>query len=208
MCGWPSPHGLVRNDNMGLIKKFYGALAAVPMLLAPAISEAQGGAVGSAYDFSFQTIDDKPMPLKGYKGNVLLVVNTASFCGFTQQYTGLQTLHEKYEGRGLVVIGVPSNDFGAQEPGSNAEIAKFCQGGFNITFPLASKETVKGTAAHPFYGWVRRVLGDGATPKWNFHKVLVGNDGQLIATFAATVGLADAKLIGAIEKALATRPGA
>ena len=193
---------------MGPIQKLFGALAALPMLCAPVMIEAQSTATGSAYDFAFQTIDDKPMPLSGYRARVLLVVNTASFCGFTQQYAGLQTLHEKYEGRGLVVIGVPSNDFGAQEPGSNAEIAKFCQGGFNITFPLASKETVKGAAAHPFYGWVRQVLGDGAMPKWNFHKVLVGGDGQPIATFAATVGPADAKLIGAIEKALAAKPGA
>ncbi len=190
------------------LKKLVAGIAALALLFAPALAEAQGAASGSAHDFAFQTIDDKPMPLAGYKGKVLLVVNTASFCGFTRQYAGLQALHERYESKGLVVIGVPSNDFGEQEPGSNAEIAKFCQGAFNVTFPLAGKEAVKGANAHPFYRWAKAVLGDGGLPKWNFHKILVGGDGRLIASFATTVGPEDARLTGAVEKALAARPGA
>jgi glutathione peroxidase len=141
----------------------------------------------TAYDFTFEAIDGTPMPLAGFRGKTLLIVNTASFCGFTHQYAGLQKLYEKEQANGLVVIGVPANDFGAQEPGSNAEIATFCQGAFNITFPLTAKQTVKGENAHPFYRWARTVLGDAKTPRWNFHKYIVDPDGKLVAAFPSTV---------------------
>lgn len=156
----------------------------------------------SAFDFTFEAIEGMPMPLAGFRGKALLVVNTASFCGFTHQYQGLQALHETYAARGLVVIGVPSNDFGAQEPGSEAEIAKFCQGAFGVTFALTSKVAVKGSTAHPFFAWARRSLGDEAAPRWNFHKYLVGVDGRLIGAFPSKVAPNAPELIKAIEAAL------
>jgi glutathione peroxidase len=133
---------------------------------------------------------------------VLLVVNTASFCGFTAQYAGLQTLWERYEKRGLVVVGVPSNDFGAQEPKGETEIAGFCQGAFGITFPLTSKETVAGSQAHPFYRWARDRLGANHAPRWNFHKYLIGRNGKPIAGYGANVEPLSPTLIQAIEAAL------
>ena len=160
----------------------------------------------SAFDFEFVAIDGKPMPLSAFKGKALLVVNTASFCGYTPQYQGLQSLHERYEAKGLVVIGVPANDFGAQEPKANQEIAEFCQGAFNITFPLAEKQIVKGSAAHPFYAWARRTMGDASSPRWNFHKYLAGRDGKLISAYPSSVEPNSPKLVAAIEAVLAARP--
>lgn len=158
---------------------------------------------GNAFDFSFTSIDGKPMPLSDFKGKALLVVNTASFCGFTDQYKGLQSLHEAYEDKGLVVVGVPSNDFGGQEPGSEDQIKEFCQGAFGITFPLTEKAVVKGDAAHPFYVWARETLGPKSAPGWNFHKYLVGRDGGLIGSFYSGVAPDAQELVAAVEKALA-----
>ena len=154
------------------------------------------------YDFTVDDIGGHPVKLDRYKGKVLLVVNTASFCGYTHQYAGLQTLWERYEKRGLVVIGVPSNDFGAQEPKSESEIASFCQGAFGITFPLTTKEAVLGPQAHPFYRWAREILGAGNAPRWNFHKYLVGRDGKLIAGYGTRDEPLSPTLIQAIETAL------
>jgi glutathione peroxidase len=179
------------------------------MLAAPSVVLAEDKSAGrqadsaTAYDHAFVAIDGAPMPLATYQGKVLLVVNTASFCGFTNQYAGLQTLHETLISKGLVVIGVPSNDFGEQEPKSNGEIASFCQGAFNVTFPLAEKSTVKGPRAHAFYRWARNVLGEAAAPRWNFHKYLVGRDGRLIASFSAQTPPDAAVLRQAIDRALA-----
>lgn len=184
------------------MKKMFAALAAVPMLFAPSVVAAQGAQQGSAHDFTFEAIDGKPMPLAAFRGKVLLIVNTASFCGFTKQYNGLQALYQRYGTKGLVVIGVPANDFGDQEPGTNAEIATFCQGAFNVTFPLTSKQVVSGGAAHPFYRWAKAVLGDAAAPKWNFHKYLVGGDGKLIAGFGTRVDPDSPQLVAAIAKQL------
>lgn len=113
----------------------------------------------TAHDFSFQTITGEAMPLSQFKGKAVLVVNTASECGFTKQYDGLQALYEAYQSKGLVVLGVPANNFGGQEPGSDADIKTFCETNFNITFPMASKVSVKGDDAHPFYVWVSKRLG-------------------------------------------------
>jgi glutathione peroxidase len=157
-----------------------------------------------AYDFDFVSIDGKPMPLKSFEGRVLLVVNTASFCGFTPQYKGLQALSDAYESRGLTVIGVPSNDFGAQEPKSEAEIKTFCEGAFGITFPLTEKAVVKGADAHPFYRWALSVLGADAAPSWNFHKYLVGRDGKLIVAFGTRTEPGSKEVVSAVEAALAT----
>ncbi len=164
---------------------------------------------GSAYDYSFTTlIGEKPMPLSAYRGKVLLVVNTASQCGFTKQYGGLQKLYDTYRERGLVIIGVPSNDFGEQEPGSSSEIAEFCKLNYGVTFPMTSKQVVSGDEAHPFYLWAGDTLGFGTRPKWNFHKYLVGRDGRVIDHFNSTTGPDSSSLIEAVEKALAETPSA
>lgn len=153
----------------------------------------------NAYDFSFKTIDGAPLPMSQYKGKAVLVVNTASFCGYTPQYEGLEALHEKYKDKGFVVLGVPANDFGAQEPGSNAEIKKFCESKYDVTFPLASKETVKGPDAHAFYKWVSAKAGE---PKWNFHKYLIDADGNLVAGYPSKVEPQSKELAAAIDGAL------
>ncbi len=190
------------------MKRLFAALSAIPMLFAASEVRATGPQAGSAYDYSFTAIDSKPLPFAEFRGKVVLVVNTASFCGFTKQYAGLEAIYEKYRDRGLVVLGVPSNDFGDQEPGSNAEIATFCQGAFNVTFPLTEKYAVKGDSAHPFYKWATATLGTSAAPKWNFHKYLVGADGKLVASFATTVEPDAPKVVTAIEAALAAIPKA
>ncbi len=185
------------------MRRLFAALAAVPMLFAVSEVHAEGPQQGSAYDLAFDAIDMKPLPFSTFRGKVVLVVNTASFCGYTKQYAGLQALYEKYRDRGLVVLGVPSNDFGQQEPGTNAEIAQFCQGAFNVTFPLTDKYDVVGPNAHPFYKWAASTLGDTAAPKWNFHKYLVGADGKLIVSFATRVEPDSPQVTKAIEAALA-----
>jgi len=169
------------------------------MLSATAASADSGKTL--AYDYSFEAIEGGKMPLEQWRGKVLLIVNTASFCGFTPQYAGLQALWQRYARQGLVVIGVPSNDFGGQEPNSEGEILGFCKGAYNVTFPLTSKQAVSGPAAHPFYRWASDRLG--LPPKWNFHKYLVGRDGTLITAFGTRVPPQAPELIAAIEAALA-----
>ena len=156
----------------------------------------------SAYDFTFETLDGEPLPLAQYKGKVVLVVNTASKCGFTPQYKGLETLYEKYKDKGLVIVGVPSDDFGHQEPGSASEIKSFCQLNYSVTFPMTSKQAVSGEDANPFYKWAYSVLGFGSAPKWNFHKYLVDTNGNVVDYFASTTAPDSDKLISAIEKLL------
>jgi glutathione peroxidase len=186
------------------------ALKAFSMTLlattSPSVTAKDAPQSGSAYDFSFTAIDGKPMPLDAYKGKALLVVNTASFCGFTQQYKGLQALFDKYENKGLVVIGVPSNDFGGQEPGSATQIKDFCEGAFGITFPLTEKVPVTGEAAHPFYKWAAATLGPKSAPGWNFHKFLVARDGRVVKSFYSGVAPDSSDLIAAVETELAKSP--
>ncbi len=157
----------------------------------------------SAYDFSFTTIEGGPLPLSQYKGKVVLLVNTASQCGFTPQYTDLQTVWERYRDRGLVVLGVPSNDLGGQEPGSEAEIKQFCEVNFSVDFPLTGKEHVVGDDAHPFYRWAADQLGFAAKPRWNFHKYLIGPDGSLVDWFSTITKPTAEKVTQAIEAQLA-----
>ncbi len=159
---------------------------------------------GSAHDFSFAAIDGDRMNLSDYRGKVVLVVNTASFCGYTPQYEGLQTLWERYRDKGLVVLGVPSNDFGGQEPKSEGEILGFCQGKYGVSFPLTAKMTVKGTDAHPFYQWAGQVLGDEAKPKWNFHKYLISADGRLVAWFSTPTKPLSPQVTQAIDAEIAS----
>ena len=157
----------------------------------------------NAYDFSFKTlVGGKPMPLSNYKGKVLLIVNTASQCGFTPQYEGLEKLYVTYKDKGLVIIGVPSNDFGAQESGPSEEIAHFCKLNYDVSFPMASKEIVSGSDAHPFYKYAKKKLGFGTAPKWNFHKYLVNRKGVLIDYFNSTTSPYSSSVKSAIESAL------
>lgn len=156
----------------------------------------------NAYDFSFTSIDGTPMPLSQFKGKVLLVVNTASKCGFTQQYQGLQTLYDEYKGKGFLVIGVPSNDFNEQEPGSSKEIKEFCETKFRVNFPLAEKVHVKGLDAHPFYQWAMAAKGKMAEPQWNFHKLLISADGKLVDYYLSATEPGSEKVKRAIEKEL------
>lgn len=137
------------------------------------------------YIHNFKTIDGEPMPLAQYRGKVLLIVNTASRCGFTPQYAGLETLYETYKDKGLVVIGVPSDDFGGQEPGSEKDIREFTSTKFHVTFPLTSKEDVRGKSAHPFFQQIRSELGVFAPPSWNFYKYLVSRDGHIVNWYSS-----------------------
>lgn len=186
---------------MTLINMKHLAVACVSALV---LSPASAGDLPttSAHNFSFTSIDGEPLPLAAYAGKAVLVVNTASQCGFTPQYEGLQTVWERYRERGLVVLGVPSNDFGGQEPGSAAEIKSFCAVNFNIDFPLTKKTIVRGEKAHPFYQWARVTLGNHAKPRWNFHKYLISPDGRLVGWFATTTNPNAPKVIEAIENQL------
>ncbi len=160
--------------------------------------------MSSVYDFEAQTINGQPAPLSRYKGQVLLIVNTASACGFTPQFAGLEELHKTYGPRGLAVLGFPCNQFGSQDPGSNEEIAGFCQLNYGVSFPMMAKIDVNGAEAHPLYRWLTAeapgLLGSKAI-KWNFTKFLVGRDGKVLKRYAPQD--APAKLAGDIEAALA-----
>ena len=158
----------------------------------------------NAYSYSFKDINEEDViNLSDYKGKTLVVVNTASLCGFTYQYDGLQKLYDDYKDQGLVVLGVPSNDFGNQESGSNSEVKEFCESTFSITFPLTEKNVVKGNDAHPFFKWSKKELGFiGGVPRWNFHKIIIDKDGNAIAGFTALTRPSSKKFISEIEKAL------
>ena len=161
--------------------------------------------MASVYDFEARQITGQLVPLRQYRGQVLLVVNTASACGFTPQFAGLETLHKQYGDRGLAVLGFPCNQFGRQDPGSNDEIASFCQLNYGVSFPMMAKIDVNGADATPLYSWLTAeapgLLGSKAI-KWNFTKFLVGRDGQVIRRYAPQD--APAKLAGDIEAALAS----
>jgi glutathione peroxidase len=156
----------------------------------------------TAYAFTFNSLDGGEILLASYAGHPMLVVNTASLCGYTPQYTGLQALWTRYRARGLIVLGVPSNDFGGQEPGGASEIAKTAHDDYHVSFPLTEKVAVKGQDAHPFYRWAAQERPLEA-PRWNFHKYLIGRDGRLKAAFTSAVEPNDPRLIVAIEQELA-----
>lgn len=153
-------------------------------------------------DLSFQKPDGSPLKLADFHGKVLLVVNTASKCGFTKQYESLQRLYEAYHDKGLEIIAVPSNDFGNQEPGTDEQIQSFCQINYGVTFPVTHKEKVSGEGAHPFYQHVKKQLGFLAAPKWNFQKILVDRQGNLIDYFLPITSPDNTKIIKAIESLL------
>jgi glutathione peroxidase len=156
----------------------------------------------SAYAFSFPALDGGDIRLGDYTGRPLLVVNTASLCGFTPQYAGLQELWTQFHDRGLMIVGVPSNDFGGQEPGGATEIAETAQHRYGVTFPIAAKAVVKGPDAHPFYRWAADIRPKDV-PRWNFHKYLIGRDGYIAEAFPETVEPLDTRLKTAIARALA-----
>jgi len=158
----------------------------------------------NAYDFTFRSIDGGALPLSSFKGKALLVVNVASKCGLTPQYEGLEALWKHKRDKGLVVLGVPANDFGAQEPGPEKEIRTFCETRFSVDFPMTAKEHVIGPEAHPLYKWVAAELGEDAAPKWNFHKYLFGRDGAIAGTFGSRTTPDDAELDAAIDEVLRT----
>lgn len=176
-----------------------GALAALPR--PGGISVALAASPG-AHKYDFVSIEGDAMPMSGFAGKAVLVVNTASFCGYTGQYKGLQALYERYRGRGLVVLGVPSNDFGSQEPGTASEIKEFCETTYDITFPMTEKQVVRGEDAHPFYKWARDRLGEAGAPRWNFHKILIGPDGSAVAGWPSVTKPESDAIISAIESVL------
>ena len=157
----------------------------------------------TAYDFSFKSIDGGELPLSKFKGKAILVVNVASQCGLTPQYAGLEALWKDKREKGLVILGVPANDFGAQEPGSEAQIKTFCETRFAVDFPMTAKEHVIGAEAHPLYKWIASELGEGAAPKWNFHKYLFNRDGAIAGTFGSRTEPGAPDLGKAIDEALA-----
>jgi len=156
----------------------------------------------SAHAFAFTSIEGKALPLAAYAGRPVLVVNTASMCGYTYQYAALQRLWSTYRARGLVVLGVPSNDFGGQEPGSAAEIKTFCEVNFDVDFPLTEKVPVKGAQAHPLFVWLRAQLGPDAGPRWNFYKYLIGADGRALRVWPSSVEPDSVEVRTAVERVL------
>ena len=156
----------------------------------------------SFYDLSINSIDGNEIKFSNFKDKSILLVNVASNCGFTKQYEDLQKLYDLYKSNGLIVLGVPSNQFGNQEPGSEMEIKNFCETNFNISFPMTSKYDVKGNKAHPVYLWAKESYGNSAIPKWNFHKILIDKNGKIQDTFASFTNPMSNKIKKEIEKIL------
>jgi glutathione peroxidase len=153
-----------------------------------------------AYDFTFKDLDGSPLSLAEFKDKVIVVVNVASQCGFTSQYEDMQMIYEKYQSKGIIMLGIPSNDFGQQEPGSNEEIKNFCEAKFGITFPMTEKVSVKGNQAHPFYIWAKNNYGSAAISKWNFHKIIIDKYGKVADTFSSITNPSSKKFRKVIEK--------
>ena len=152
-----------------------------------------------AYDFNFKGIDEGEIKLEDFQNKVIVVVNVASRCGFTNQYDDLQTLWTTYQNKGLIVVGLPTNDF-KQEPGSNNDIKDFCESNFNISFPMSEKINVLGKNMHPFFKWAKDNHGKAAIPKWNFHKIIIGKDGKIADTFSSITKPSSTRFINKIEE--------
>ena len=151
------------------------------------------------FELNIKNINGEELDLTQLKGKTVLLVNVASKCGFTKQYSDLQILYEKYKGQGLVVVGIPSNQFGGQEPGTNKEIKDFCETNFNITFPMTDKVDVKGDKAHQLYKWAKDNYGSSTVPKWNFHKILINKEGKVQDAFNSFITPLSKKIISKIE---------
>jgi glutathione peroxidase len=178
------------------------AASAAPLLGSYSLAQSPAVSRTTAYVFSFKGLDGADLRLAQHAGKPILVVNTASLCGYTRQYSGLETLWSRYRDRGLLLIGVPSNDFGGQEPGGASDI-QHTANAHGVTFPLMAKVTVKGETAHPFFRWaaLQRPLD---TPRWNFHKYLIGRDGLIVGAYASAVEPLDERLTASIERELAS----
>jgi glutathione peroxidase len=187
-------------DRRRLLTLLAGSLA----LPTPALAQSAAMSRITAYAFSFTGLEGGSIRLGDFAGKPILVVNTASQCGYTPQFTGLQQLYSRYHERGLMIVAVPSNDFGGQEPGTPLEIMQTAHDEYHVTFPLAEKAVVKGASQHPFYKWAasERPLD---TPRWNFHKYLIGRDGHIAAVFPTDIEPMDARVINAVVKELGTR---
>ena len=187
--------------NMAIDRRSF--LTLLTALAAPDIARAQSPGMSrvTAYAFTFAGLKGDDIRLADHAGKPILIVNTASLCGYTPQYTGLQQLWSRFRERGLVVIGVPSNDFGGQEPGGVSEISQTAEHEYGVSFPMAAKVDVRGANPHPFYRWAatERPLD---TPRWNFHKYLIGRDGRIAAVFATNVEPMDARVVNAVAKEL------
>jgi glutathione peroxidase len=188
-------------DRRRLLALLAGSCTMPALAPLPALAQAPAMSRITAYAFSFAGLDGPDIKLADHAGKPILIVNTASLCGYTPQYAGLQQLWTRYHERGLMIIGVPSNDFGGQEPGGAEDILHTAHGEYGVGFPLAAKAQVKGANPHPFYKWAatERPL---ETPRWNFHKYLVGRDGHIAAVFPTDIEPMDARVIAAIAKEL------
>ena len=190
----------MRVDRIRVFALLAGGIGS-PALAAPAAKNGAAMSPVTAYAFSFAGLQGGSIPLADYAGKPFMVVNTASLCGYTPQYTGLEQLFERFHDRGFTIVGVPSNDFGGQEPGGASEISATANKEYGVTFPLAAKAEVRGTSQHPFYKWAaaERPL---ELPRWNFHKYLIGRDGRIAASFPSAVEPMDARVIDAIAMAV------
>jgi glutathione peroxidase len=188
-------------DRRRILALLAGSFATPAFVVPPAFAQAPAMTRVTAYAFAFAGLEGPDIRLADHAGKPILVVNTASLCGFTPQYAGLQQLWTRYHGRGLMIVGVPSNDFGGQEPGGPAEIEQTAHQDYGVTFPLTAKAEVKGSSAHPFYKWAATERPQD-TPKWNFHKYLIGRDGHIAAVFASAVEPMDAHVVAAVEREL------
>jgi len=184
-------------DRRSTLAFLAGAIATPAFAQAPAMSKV------TAFAFSFPALDGGTIRLADHAGKPILVVNTASLCGYTPQYAGLQQLWTRFKDRGLLLIGVPSNDFGGQEPGGAAEINETAHHQYGVSFPITAKADVKGPHAHPFYKWAAAEQPT-ETPRWNFHKYLIGRNGHIAAAFASAVEPTDTRVVTAIAKELGT----
>ena len=153
------------------------------------------------FDFNIKSIEGNEINLENFKNNVILLVNTASYCGFTKQYDGLQKIYQKYKDKGLIVMGVPSNSFN-QEKNEESEIKEFCEVNFNITFPMTSIYDVRGENAHPIYKWAKENHGKSAVPKWNFHKIIINKEGKIEETFSSLTKPSSNKILSVLDKLL------
>jgi glutathione peroxidase len=187
----------MKTGNNGKLRTYFMGL--VILLMSASLF-----AASSIYDFTLPSIDGKPMPIADYKGKVILVVNVASRCGFTPQYTALESIYEKYKDQGFVILGFPANNFGGQEPGTNAEIKTFCSAKYNVTFPLYGKVSVKGDDQTPLYKYLTTSANPALTGdiKWNFTKFLVDRKGNVVQRFEPQTTPDSPEMVAAIEKSL------
>jgi glutathione peroxidase len=194
-CGKSSEPSMKNSQVVGSLAVLCGVMSVGP-------AEAATGCP-PLLDHRFQSLQGKPVDLCQYRGKVLLVVNTASYCGYTEQYKGLQALYDRYQARGLVVLGFPANDFGKQEPGSNAEVADFCERTYKVKFPMLEKTSVVGEQVNPVHEALFKATGE--RPKWNFHKYLVAADGKTVKSFASNVAPESPQILQAIDKLISEK---